>query len=105
MPKRVNLEELRESRDTWAPVVTDGMSPECVQKYLTRKKAVDLYIDGVSPKIVSQQTKLGNSYICYLINRCTTMDQNTGEVPGYSSLVPRKILNHEHTKIVAEICK
>ena len=46
MPEKINLSALREKRDTWSELNLEVMDEDVKSKYLQRKKAVDLYIDG-----------------------------------------------------------
>lgn len=43
---KLNVLELRQSRESWSPVNTDVLSQDARNQYLQRKCAVDLYIDG-----------------------------------------------------------
>lgn len=85
----LNLIDLRQSRDLWNDVNLDVLSENIRQKYLTRKRAVDLYIDGISPSIIVAETGISNSEIIRLVRKCILLDKNQYPI-GYAALIPNK---------------
>ena len=53
---KLNILELRQSREIWESINTDTLSPDVRSQYFKRKTAVDLYIDGISLKKISEET-------------------------------------------------
>lgn len=98
MPKMVDKEFLRELRDGWSEVSTAAMTEEETLKFRKQKEAVDMYIDGASASEIHFRTGVSQSRISQLVNRCTT-PTDTGELPGYNALIPRKILHPITTKM------
>ena len=95
---KINLYELREMRDFWNPVNESALDGEKRTIFLTRKRAVDLYIDGISPKIIAEQTKLPTSEIHRFTKMCLKRDEN-GKMLGYTSLIPYKRINAGDRKL------
>ena len=46
----LNILELRQSRNLWKDINIAALSEDDRNQYIKRKAAVDLYIDGLSPK-------------------------------------------------------
>ena len=53
---KLDLFELRQNRELWKDINIEALSEENKKKYIKRKEAVDLYIDGVSPKNIIEKT-------------------------------------------------
>ena len=51
------------------------------------KKAVDLYIDGMSPSKVSEQTGISSGEVIRLVHRCSDLNKS-GNMAGYKALLP-----------------
>lgn len=86
---KINILELRQSRDFWEKVNPNALSDKNREKYIQRKQAVDLYIDGVQLKKASELTGLNSSEICRLVRRCA-MCNNNQKPFGYAALIPSK---------------
>ena len=84
---KLDLLELRSLREKWEPVNVDALSSEDRQKFLSRKMAVDLYIDGVAPQIITEKTNISGSEIIRCTKRCAFKD-NSGICKGYAALIP-----------------
>lgn len=87
MPEKINLSALREKRDTWSELNLEVMDEDVKSKYLQRKKAVDLYIDGMSPSKVSEQTGISSGEVIRLVHRCSDLNKS-GNMAGYKALLP-----------------
>ena len=86
---KLNVLELRQSRESWSPVNTDVLSQDARNQYLQRKCAVDLYIDGNPLKKISEETGVLSCEIIRLVRKCITLNEN--QIPvGYEALIPRK---------------
>ncbi len=87
--KSLNLVEVRLARDNWDKILTTNMTDEEKTMFENKKKAVDMYIDGYSIKIISETTGVENSRIRRLVERCIKSDEN-GIMYGYNALLPYK---------------
>lgn len=63
------------------------IAERCV--YRIRRKAVELYREGGSPKEIFCATGMSRTEVLRLWNRCCATDPNTGECCGYQALVPK----------------
>lgn len=86
---RLNLIELRQSRELWHDINIDALSDDTRKKFLSRKKAVDLYIDGVSLTTIVAETGISNSEIIRYVRKCIMLDKEQCPV-GYTALIPNK---------------
>lgn len=86
---KLNVLELRQSRESWSPVNTDVLSQDARNQYLQRKCAVDLYIDGNPLKKISEETGVLSCEIIRLVRKCIALNENQISV-GYEALIPRK---------------
>jgi hypothetical protein len=85
-----NLPQIKEERKYWKTVEISCLSEEQQNKYLNRKKAVDMYIDGFSNKQIMFATNLkGKGEAKRLLQKCLTADE-FGSYKGYSALIPYK---------------
>lgn len=101
---KLNLLELRHSREMWKEVNIDALANKDKELYVNRKKAVDLYIDGVSPKKIIECTGIAGCEITRLVRRCIIKD-NTGIEKGYLALIPNlkaKETNDKLTQLFLE---
>ncbi len=86
---KLNLLELRQSREYWKEVNVTALSEEYREKYNKRKEAVDLYIDGVAPQNIIKRTGIPGSEIVRCTKRCAEKDAD-GNCKGYVALIPNK---------------
>jgi len=86
--KKYNLTELKASRLDWKKVLEDALSPDKREKFINRKKAVDLYIDGAEINAIEQETHIHVTRINKLVARCCRIDPATNELCGYAALLP-----------------
>lgn len=85
----LNILELRQSRNLWKDINIAALSEGDRNQYIKRKAAVDLYIDGLSPKKISEMTGVFSCEIIRLVKKCATLTEN--QVPiGYEALIPGK---------------
>ncbi|UHA73267.1 hypothetical protein [Paenibacillus sp. 481] len=83
LPEQVNLE-------LWPLVDPMQLHPPEREIFLSRKKAVDMYVtERVSMKEIYAQTQIQRKNLHRLITRCLSFDVN-GEVLGYRALIPNK---------------
>lgn len=90
--KKLNTLELKLSRLEWKSVLEEGLDDEIKEIFLQRKRAVDLYIDGVKLNDINEITSISPPYILKLVKKCLAQDPITHEVFGYTGLIPYKRL-------------
>lgn len=95
---KIDVLEARQMRETWKEVNIEVLQGENRTKYIKRKQAVDLYIDGLSPKTVAEQTGMSSSEVIRLVRRCMILDEN-GNSKGYVALIPNKHAASNNTKL------
>ena len=98
MPAKINLSELNEKRILWPDLNTDVMDHETSEKFLRKKRAVDLYIDGLAPSKIAELTGVASSEIIRCVKRCASMD-NKGIMLGYKALLPYKHASKKNSKL------
>lgn len=86
---KINILELRQNREIWNTVNSDVLSSNVRTQYIKRKTAVDLYIDGISPKKIHEETGILPCEIIRLVKKCVALNENQQPV-GYEALIPRK---------------
>ena len=86
---KLDLLELRQNRECWKEINTEALSDEYRERYNKRREAVDLYIDGVAPKIIIEKTGIPGSEIVRCTRRCMEKDSE-GNCKGYAALIPNK---------------
>lgn len=93
MKKDFDLCFLIEERKLWKIVEESCLSNEQRLKYLNRKKAVDMYIDGYTASSISNATGLkGKGEAKRLLMKCMQSDEY-GNYLGYAALLPYKHLS------------
>ncbi len=81
----------------WAEVLLEAMEPKTREKYLSRKKALDLYVEGEPLATIYQLTGITSQGIHRLITRCMKLSPE-GIVFGYRALIPNlSILGYVRT--------
>ncbi len=95
---KLDLLELRQSREYWKEVNVEALSEEYREKYNKRKEAVDLYIDGVAPKNIIERTGIPGSEILRCTKRCIEKDTE-GNCKGYTALIPNKRVKRSIDKL------
>lgn len=63
------------------------IAERCV--YRTRRRAVELYRKGISPKEIFYATGIRHMAVLRLWERCCATDPDTGRCAGYQALVPK----------------
>jgi len=86
--KKYNLTELRTSQQEWKKVLEEALDPDNREIFINRKKAVDMYIDGVSDVSIKHETGIHETKITKLIEKCARIDPATNEPYGYAALLP-----------------
>ena len=74
--------------DTW-PTFDEGvLQGDILEKYLSRKHAVQLYLEGISEKNIKEETGFKRAYLYRLITeRCLAIHQD-GNIQGWRGLIP-----------------
>ena len=88
--KKYNLMELKCQRTDWNNVCVDFMDLGEKEIFLNRKKAVDMYIEGMALINISQITSIPHQRISKFIEMCITIDPSTGKQCGYEALLGAK---------------
>ncbi|MBP1931946.1 helix-turn-helix domain-containing protein [Ammoniphilus resinae] len=88
---------------TWPIVHEDKLNSKDKEVYLTRKKAVVLYMkNNQSIDTISEVTGLDRNVIRKLVKRCLSSD-NQGGIWGFRALIPRKRLKAYDRKSLPEL--
>ena len=95
---KLNILELRQSREIWESINTDTLSPDVRSQYFKRKTAVDLYIDGISLKKISEETGVLRCEVIRLVRKCITLNENQKPI-GYEALIPHRHTNKTISKL------
>lgn len=96
--QKIDILELRQQRAEWADMPISAIDFEEQQVYINRKKAVDLYIDGVSPQIITQKTGIARTEIYRFIRACFRIDSNQKTI-GYQALIPNAKTHYSGSKL------
>lgn len=91
--KKYDLNYLKEIKKSWKTVCEDSLSYRKKEQYESRKKAVDMYIDGKPLTDISKRTGVPASKVLYYVTKCAESFDENGEAIGYPALLPYK-----HTK-------
>ena len=95
---KLDLLELRQNRERWEEINGEALSEQNRVKYMKRKEAVDLYIDGVAPKNIIERTGIPGSEILRYAKRCMEIGKD-GKCNGYIALVPNKHVKNTTDKM------
>ena len=77
-------------KSNWATVLVENINDNDVKElYLRRKKAIDMYFDGVKISKIVEETGFHRNTILRFAKRCITIDEN-GLPFGYKALIPYK---------------
>ena len=87
MNKKIDTELIRQYRENWEPIVTDGFSEINKEIYKNRKYAVDAYIDGVSLPDILERTHIIPNEVLRLVKKCC-METEDNHMLGYVALIP-----------------
>lgn len=86
---RLNILEIRQNRDIWKDVNVDVFPDDIREKFINRKKAVDLYIDGIPSAKITEETGISASEIIRYVRKCISLDDEQQPI-GYAALIPNK---------------
>lgn len=95
---KLSLIEIRNSRDTWVNINIDVLEKEVREKFLNRKKAVDLYIDGIPVMVISNELGIPKSEIIRYVRKCITLNEEQ-QPAGYAALLPYKRFQKKPKKL------
>ena len=87
--KKRNLDELKNSRKTWPQPAAGSLDISAYTKFLLRKQAVDMYIDGAKVMQIQKTTGIPACRVGALVDECTGTGEN-GELIGYCGLLGSK---------------
>jgi putative transposase len=88
--KKLNIEILKVERENWKNVCEEVLVEEIKVIYIKRKEAVDMYIEGYSLTDINSKTGIDKSTVIKLLKKCLSYNKDTGEVLGYTALIPYK---------------
>lgn len=88
--RKYNILELQQERLEWKTVYYDALDDDKRQSFLNRKKAVDMYIDGIELSVINNQTGIGKQNVVRLIEKCMKINPITNEPFGYTGLIQHK---------------
>jgi len=98
MSKKLNLTQIKETMNSWDDLNISVMDENTRVKYSARKKAVQMYIDGIKLAIISEETGICKSEISRYVNKCLEYDDE-GNMVGFNALLPYKHTTQVHKKI------
>ena len=84
--KKYNIEELRQARSMWTEPLISTVPESKRSRYMLKKQAVDMYIDGESVKKITEMTGIPGSRMVSLIERCLSSN-DAGNILGYHGLL------------------
>lgn len=90
--KKYNLSELKIERLDWKNVLIEILDDTAKEVFLSRKKAVDMYIDGFTLQAIEDSTKINKASISKYIERCRSINPQDNKPYGYAAL-----LHYKHT--------
>lgn len=95
--KQCNLAKLYEQRKEWKTVNVECLTDTDKQRYLSRKLAVDMYINGKALKEIEVVTNIKPTKYLALVKKCLQLDEH-GLMLGYTALIPYKHLKKYERK-------
>jgi transposase InsO family protein len=81
-----NIAKLLEESKKWSIVSTYNMSESDKTIYESRKKAVDMYLNGESLKIIEKMSGIKYTHVKEFVDRCASLD-SSGQPVGYIGLI------------------
>lgn len=90
--KKYNLSELKLERLEWKNVLVEVLDDTAKDVFLSRQKAVDMYIDGFTLREIEDKTKINKVSISKYIERCRSINPLDNKPYGYAAL-----LHYQHT--------
>lgn len=103
--KKYNIIELQQARMGWKNVLEDCLSEDERRIFISRKKAVDMYIDGYKLSEITSESGLSKSQVVKMIHKCVKRDILNNHDYGYRGLLPYKHLKNyqRRTDSIGEI--
>jgi hypothetical protein len=84
----------------WPAPDEQAFDKEKKANYLRRKRAVEMYADGIGHDEITRVTELPRQTVCKLVHRCLTGAED-GAIAGFRALVPwQRLAGYERTKPV-----
>lgn len=97
--RKYNILELQQEYQNWKTVHYEVLDSENKKIYLNRKKAVDMYINGVELKTITAETGIVKQNIGRLVEKCIKINPDTNEPYGYCGLLNKKHTNNNPVHI------
>jgi hypothetical protein len=87
----------------WPAPDEEALDEEALARYLPRKRAVQMYADGIPHPDITAATKVARQTIFYLVGRCVTA-AGDGAIAGFRALVPwRRLAGYERRAPVEHV--
>lgn len=98
MNKKIDTELIRQYRENWEPVVTDGLSDKNRAIFKNRKHAVDAYIERVCLADIYERTHIIPNEVLRLVKKCC-IETEDNHMLGYAALIPHYRNKRKKNKI------
>lgn len=85
--RKFNIWELQKEREEWCSVCYEKFESEKRERFLNRKQAVDMYIDGELSEDIERKTGIKRQSIIRFIKKCVSINPKTNRPFGYSALI------------------
>lgn len=85
--KKMDLAFLKACRDKWFDLPEEAIPEEKREQYKARRKAVDMYIDGMKGEDIARETGVDRRHIARYVNNCLKVSED-GQPLGYYGLIP-----------------
>lgn len=101
--KKYNLSMLKLERLEWKNVLIDVLDRTAKEIFLSRKNAVDMYIDGFTLREIEEKTNINKASIRMYVEKCCTLNPQDNAPYGYAALlhykhVTKKVSNNIASK-------
>lgn len=88
--KKFSLIQLVEYMKEWDDVNCELFPLEKKEKFLNRKKAVELYSNGATGEQITSETGVRCNKVSGYIERCLRINPDTGRQYGFAALIPNR---------------
>lgn len=88
--KKYNLSMLKLERLEWKNVLIDVLDRTAKEIFLSRKNAVDMYIDGFTLREIEEKTNINKASIRMYVEKCCTLNPQDNAPYGYAALLHYK---------------
>lgn len=85
--KKLNLVELKSLRESWPNVLEECLNEKDRKVFISRKLAVDMYIDEIPVRDIEKKTGIKSSNILKYVKKCIEVNPDTSNLYGYTALL------------------